>query len=134
MKAFSLTCALFVAAAALASCRHQGPVQAEEVPSPAGPVVVDPILKGRVGLPEGRQPKTTFTADGRMHFELHLQNRTDKDLTLRLYATFYDEAGIAVDPQGPITEHFQPYAIQTIPFTSSTSKAKKVNVQVRPAN
>jgi uncharacterized protein YcfL len=113
---------------------YQGPIAAPPAPSPADNLVISPVLRHTIGVPEGQPEVVSWTADGRMLYTVSLQNRTDKNLALRLRATFYDEAGVAVDEQLPRTDFLDKYEIKSFAFPASNRKAKKVKVQVIPAD
>ena len=129
--------ALSVALAALVSlpsCAHQGPAQIDDVESPPSDILIDPGLVKMVGIPKTRAPVRTLTADGRMQFSFHLQNQTDKQLRLQYTATFYDGAGVAIEPQKPITLFLPPNELKPVPPIAASSKeARNISVQVRPA-
>ena len=131
-KTLLSTTGLLMLLGLIAGCRA-GPVAPKTVSSPDGDIVLDPLLRRAVGVPENRQPVATTTADGRMKFVFHLQNQTSEELRLQYQAGFYDAAGTPVDSQGTQYAFLQPAEIQLFEVTSTSSKAKRALVQVRPA-
>jgi uncharacterized protein YcfL len=126
--------AFFVASmlSVLPSC-SQGPLALDRVDSPDASIIIDRSLAGTIGLPVTQAPTSSFTADGRMLFNFHLQNQSGEKLRLQYRATFYDEAGVVADEQSSMPLFLNPYEIRAARVDASNPRAKRVLVQVRPA-
>ena len=117
----------------VASCAPHGPVAPVPVRAVPAPVLIDPVLIDALRIPGTNPPVTTHTADGRMQFDFHLENHTDRNIALQLRATFYDEAGVTVDERLMPTDFIQMNYRKAFSVTATNKQAKSVTVQVAPA-
>ena len=133
MKRLALSIPAVLAIALLPGCQMRGGTLAVKS-RPDSPVRVTAALAPQVIESNEHPSVKTLTPDGRLQVDFHLQNLTAGRVALKYTATFYDVAGVMVHERGPTIDFLNPYQLRAFQATASTPKAKKVEIEVSPAN